>query len=278
MKCNTLPRLKCSKPLVCIALAVAIIAMESRSLATVVVLNDNGSTAQIDLDSSAGMNYWSVFGQNQLNQQWFFYRIGNTVAQPINSISSSTILYQDASTVSAQYANAQLSIYVTYILAGSGAGDADITELVNVVNNTGSTLVDFNLFQYSDFNLLNTAGGDSVSISMSGGGYDYVYQSKGPTQIQEAITSPVADGAEAALAYSTLGNLGSISGYNLNGSTAAGPGDVTWSLQWTRDIEGYGEFDVTKDKALHIDAIPEPSSIVLVMMGVGALGMVRRRQ
>jgi hypothetical protein len=255
--------------------AAGVLLLPSQSSA-LVMLSDDGSTATIDLNSAAGMNSWTVLGQNQLNQQWFWYRIGNTVAQPISSISAPNIAYQDANTVVAEYANATLSVWITYILNGSGAGNADITELINVVNNSGSTLQDFNLFQYSDFNLLDTPGGDSVSISMSGGGYDYVYQSKGATEIQEAITAPSADGAEAAYAYTTLFNLNNVAGYNLDGTTVVGPGDVTWSLQWTRDIGVGEEFDVTKDKALHIVAVPEPTTLTLGLLALGGL-LVRRR-
>jgi hypothetical protein len=259
-------------------LATGSLLLPSGALAASVTLTDGNSQANVNLDNSAGMYQWTVDGGNQLNQQWFWYRVGSGLAQPINTISSANILYQDLSTVVAEYANAQLTVDITYILTGGTFGHSDITEAIAIKNNTGSA---FNLsfFQYSDFNLLNDPTGDSVSIDGSPGtGFDFVYQSKGPTQIAEAITSPMADRAEADLTFSTRNNLDTVAGYNLNNTDSAGPGDVTWALQWNRLIAGGDTFDLTKDKKLNITAIPEPSTVALVSLALGVWGMARRRQ
>src|SRR5512143_3786577 len=65
--------------------------MISVSKAQVVTLTDRGSVAVVDLGSSAGMNQWTVTGlpsgmENQLHQQWFWYRINGGLAAPINAI------------------------------------------------------------------------------------------------------------------------------------------------------------------------------------------------
>jgi rhamnogalacturonan endolyase len=51
--------------------------LATESGAAVYELNDAGSTAYVDL-SNAGMFYWNLGGSNQINQQWFWYRIGNS--------------------------------------------------------------------------------------------------------------------------------------------------------------------------------------------------------
>ncbi len=56
--------------------------------AQIQTLTDNNSVAQINPNSQSGMFNWSVDGQNQLNQQWFWYRIGNTPEQSIDTISA----------------------------------------------------------------------------------------------------------------------------------------------------------------------------------------------
>lgn len=65
--------------------------LPGHAFAQVVTMNDGGSTATVDLGSSAGMNNWTVNGQNQLNQQWFWYRTDGGIAQPINSIGAPTV-------------------------------------------------------------------------------------------------------------------------------------------------------------------------------------------
>jgi hypothetical protein len=247
-----------------------------------VVLTDQNSTAMVALDSAAGMYHWSVDGQNQLNQQWFYYRVGNSgVAQAINAISPSSYVTYNANEVTATYANAQLSVSINYILSGglSGSGTASILESISVHNNSDAPL-DLHFFQYSDFDLGGTPGGDSIAISGSPGpGFNYVNQTKGPgMSIGEAIVNPFATRAETDNAFNTLTSLTGISGYNLNNNLSSGPGNVTWALQWDANVAIGADFDVFKGKRLAIVPIPEPSSLALIALGAGALGLVRRRR
>src|SRR4051794_31472513 len=57
-----------------------------------VILSDGNSVAKIDPASSNGMYYWGVQGQNQLSQQWFWYRAGAMTAEsPINTLGAPSI-------------------------------------------------------------------------------------------------------------------------------------------------------------------------------------------
>ena len=249
-------------------------------VAQLVTLTDGGSTATVNLGSSAGMNSWTVSGQNQLNQQWFWYRTDDGIAQPINTIGE--VLYnQDAgpNTLDAYYVNDQLSIEIIYTLVGGGvnSGDADMTEQIMAINQSGSAL-NLNLYQYSNFNLLGVAN-DNVQIFGSPGAYNYVRQWNGSTAIQEAVNTPSAYAASAAIYNQTLNDLNTTPGLNLDGPLTAGPGDVTWALQWSATLDANGgEFDLTKDKSLSISIVPEPSTLAIIGLGVGALGLALRRK
>jgi hypothetical protein len=246
----------------------------------IVTLTDEGSSATVNLDSTAGMNNWSVNGQNQLNQQWFWYRIGNSgVAQPINTISRASYTSPSANEVIATYANAQLSLSIDYFLQGGGvgSGSADITESISAVNTSGAGL-NFHFFQYSDFNLLGDGSSDNVQLFGGPGSYSYVRQWTGSTGIGEAIVYPYANHGEAELVGTTLAKLNGTSGLQLSDDQTAGPGDVTWALQWDTDIAIGDMFDLTKDKSLVIQVIPEPSALALILLGMGACGVARRRQ
>lgn len=249
-----------------------------KSEATSVVLTDNGSTAVVDLTSGAGMNYWDLgFGGNQLAQQWFWYRNGSGTAQPINTISAPTISVNTANFLEVSYGNAQFTLTLSYTLngGGTGSGTADIFETISVLNHSGQTMPNFNLFQYSDFDLLGTPGGDTVNINLSP--LNFVLQSEGSGNIGEVVTDPAANRAEAGLDGSILANFG-IADYDLNNVLGAGPGDASWAFQWIAPIANGSSLDIIKDKKITLTAIPEPSVAGLIAVSMGLAGMLLRRK
>jgi hypothetical protein len=249
-----------------------------------ITMNDGGSSATINPNSSAGMNNWSVNGQNQLNQQWFWYQTDGGIAKPINTISTANIVTYNGSPgnineVVATYQNAQLTLTIDYYLTGGGvgSGNADLAENISVVNNTGSAL-NFNFYQYSDFNLLGSGANDIVQIYGNPGNFNYAEQTSGGTAIGEVVVAPNANRGEAAMVGQTLNELNTTPNLQLNNNTLAGPGDVTWALQWGTTIGAGQEYDISKDKNLSIQIVPEPSTLAFIALGLGAWGLARRRQ
>jgi len=260
------------------------------AMAQVYLMSNGGSTATVNVGNTGvlGMNNWTVGGVSgsQLNQQWFWYSVNSAVQQPINTISAASVFnFSSPATpidnLGISYQNAQLTVQVQYILTGNGpsSGSADMVENLSIVNNTASS---FNLsfYQYSNFNLFqNNMNG--VSLSGGPGGYTGALQTTGGpggNGIAEVIDAPLANFGEAALVGQTLGELNGPSYYTLNDNASAGPGDVTWAFQWNVNLAAGDTFNITKDKGLSIQLVPEPSSLAFIAMGISALGFSLRRK
>ena len=277
-----------------VVLVIVVSLLPAISQAQNITMSDGGSTAVINPGNgtgNAGMNWWAVdtLQQNQLNQQWFWYSINGAVGQTIDQLGNANIQtanYQGGinNLVVAAYGNNQLSAQVTYQLTGngSGSGSADITEQIQL-QNVGLTTYTLTFFQYSDFNLLGGAS-DSVSISGSPGtGFTGALQQTGAggAGLAEVIDSPSANFAEANTVggvSSTLYKLNNTANLSLDNVLSAGPGDVTWALEWSATLNPGDMLDITKDKGLSISIVPEPSTVTFLMSGLGALGLLLRRK
>jgi hypothetical protein len=277
----------------CAALVVSgVLFIPVKDMAQNITMNDGGSSATLNLGGgtgNVGMNSWSVGGLNQLNQQWFWYSINGVVPQTIDNISAASVLTANGvdgiNAVQSTYANSQLEVSITYVLSGNGvgSGSADLMEYISLLNTSASQTFNLNFYQYSDFNLL---GGASDTVNISGGpsAYTGALQTTGTggTGIAELIDAPDANFAEANYANagvsSTLYKLNNDANLMLNDNQNAGPGDVTWALQWGATLNPGDMLNITKDKGLSIQIVPEPSTVALIALGVSALGLTLRRK
>jgi hypothetical protein len=256
-----------------------------------ITMSDGGSTATINPGNGTGnlgMNSWSVLNQNQLAQQWFWYSVNGAAAQPINNIGGMTSSLTGLNDLTLGYASGQLSVSIEYVLSGNGAGSgsADLQEYITVLNPSSQSL-NLTFYQYSNFNLL---GNNQNSVSIAGSPYNAGNPFSGYTGAQqttggpggnglaEVIDAPYANYAEAALAGQTIGYLNGPSYYTLNDNTTAGPGDVTWAFQWNYSLAPGASLNITKDKGLSIQLVPEPTTLAFIAMSASALGLVFRRK
>jgi hypothetical protein len=255
-------------------LALGVISVVSQSPAQVINLTQPNSSAQINLSGpGAGMNQWSVSGQNQLNLQWFYYGLLSGPQLSIDNIGAPVFSQPNAYTLNASYGNGSFSVDITYVLQDGGSGQSDINESISIHNLTGS-LLNIHFFQYSDFNLGGVPGGDTLVMDNQN-----AFQQKGLTAIAEGIIDPNAGHFEANTTggpTSTLAKLGSTPGLILSDNALAA-GDVTWAYQWDFQIAGFGSQEILKDKLLQITLIPEPSMLALLAAGVGLWSLRKRR-
>jgi hypothetical protein len=237
-------------------------------------LTDGTTTALVDVGSSMGMYQWSLGGENQLNQQWFWYRTTSGQQYSIDTIGARTVTRPSGNaTLQSVYGAGSdpLTVTVSYTLQDQGLFQAAIDETIAIRNNTGGSL-SLSFFQYSDFNLNGTAEGDVAYTYLSG-----AYQTEGASGISEGLILPDATAHEANVTGgtgSTLYKLQNLSNVNLTGNDYA-EGDVTWAFQWDLTIPAGQTVDIIKTKWVWSETVPEPSALGLIALG---LGVARRRQ
>lgn len=228
------------------------------------------------------MDSWTINGQQQMTQQWFWYSIG-PVGGPMSAPSSLDTLVLVGDTqpqpnlldLTYQGAGGAFTINVDYTLTGSALGvyHSDMGASISIQNNTGAPF-QMSFYKYSDFNLQNGAGGpNTVSISGNILGYNSAVQyNQFMTAISDVVAAPSANEAEAHYLYTTLNKLNNgIAPVTLDDTTLAGPGAVTSGFQWDFTVPGGGTSLISTDDYVESSFVPEPSLLTLFPAGAIAL-------
>jgi hypothetical protein len=258
-----------------------------QSHAAILTLVDDNSSATFDTANPANNFNWLVDGINQLNTQAFWHRIGP--AGPEQSVHTLPIGVQGTSdgnfdgnpdTLFVRYLGANYRIETRYTLDGGtpGSGASDMSEQISIINTSANTL-DFHFFQYADFDVNGTAGGDAVVFTNP----NSVRQFEPGFELTETVVTPVPAHREAAFFNATLVKLNNALPDNLADAPAfgvvLGPGDVTWAYQWDFLLPPNSTFQISKDKNLHANPpIPEPGTGALLAIAAGLfLAGLRKR-
>ena len=268
------------------ALAILLGGLCSESRAQIFGLTNANSFALVNPSSSSGMFNWSVANtpstyQNQLNQQWFWYRLGDSGPEaPINTISAPSVTQIDAATLLTTYNGGYFNLAVKYSLnpsAGFASGLSDISEQITF-NNLSGTNLNFHFFQYSDFNMGGDPANDSIVLSRNGFTFKFNQSDQfDGANVVEVVATPNANHAEADIVPNTLNKLNDAFPTVLDDSkTNAGPNNVAWAFEWDANV--VSSFTISKDKSLSIPFTPEPSSLVLLPLGLGAIAYYRSRR
>jgi len=262
-------------------IAFAIVAGAATSaLAVPISVWDRNSRA--DFDNPGGQVNWLVDGVNQVFEQRFFYRTAlmndevavdslpalgpvATDTNPFSDIRPDTLAYQFSDV------GAGLEFEVSFKLRGglAGSGNSDLAETI-IIRNVGNVAQTVSFFQYVDFDLGNSAGGDVAWIE--DGRVAFQGESNGGIYMSETVAAPAPTFFQVGL-FPTITNLFG-NGVADNLSNNAGPvvGDASWAFQWDFVVAPGSQFTISKDKLI----VPAPGALAL--LGLGGLVAGRRRR
>ncbi|MBX7135559.1 MAG: PEP-CTERM sorting domain-containing protein [Fimbriimonadaceae bacterium] len=214
---------------------------------------------------------WFTDGVDDLFNEDYYFRIGQNPEDQVSSLGGAVVTQFAANIANVRFQNAVVAFDITYTLAGGapGSGTSDILEVVRVQNKTDQAL-DFHLFEYDDFDLNATAGGDNARLVNS----STIEQWEANTTALVGSVPPF-DRWEIAAFPTIFNKLNDGVADNLsNATTPIGPGDLSFAMQWDRTIAARGTFIMSKNK--RIEVVPEPAT--LAALGLGALALFRRRR
>lgn len=268
---------------------VALFTVGSAAMAAPAVfqLTDGNSSVDVNASTQAGVNNWSVDGVDHLNQQWFWFRVGNNAEQSIDTLSLLNTQLADADNdgggddkVTLTYEGTGFEIEVSFTLKGGliGSGDSDLGETITITN-TNEVAMNISFFQYSNFNLQDDGGtGDQASIAGS-----TARQTDGLLNLSETVVLPTPLRGEVGFTTTTLNKLNDGVASNLDTLLAGNPffitpgtGDATWAYQWDFTIDAGDSVTITKNKSLATE-IPAPSAAWAGLAMIAGLAMRRLR-
>lgn len=249
-----------------------------------VTLIDRNAQAEFNFDGSPGvigMRDWIVEGQDQLQQQWFWYRVGAAgPEQPIDSISAPVVVASNLNVnpgnerVKVTYTAATIKVEVTYVLSGglTGSGASALTKTIRITNPSAATR-SYRFIEYVDFDLMNALPDDVVQIT----GGNTATQSDPTLSVTQTVTTP----APATYAGTLVGGLGDILSLLSDALPndlviAPGPlgGNAAWGFQWNFSLAPGNSFLISDIKSLTL--VPEPATLVALVTAL-AVAAGRRR-
>lgn len=254
-----------------------------QSEAQIYGLSARDTSVQINL--AGGVSDWTIDGVNQLNQQWFYYSVGSSAVNSIDTIAPWSVPAQtpgNSPTLTETYANSTISVQTKYTLQSHpiGSGTAALGTAITINNPTTNSLT-YHFYQYSDFDLGGVLGNQSVQLYNNGSGSYYeVIQTGligGPlVATVNALSggSAVPPEVQAGLYDGTL--FGLVNGNpapTLNDTLTAGTGNVVYAYEWDATVAAGGSIVISE-----IQSVPEPSSVVLISSGMLVLALLHRRR
>jgi len=267
--------------------------------ASVTTLTNGNSSAAFDFGANpgsglynTGLLHWTVDGQDQMEQEWFWYRVGASGPEANLSTLGAPIVFDPSPFVTGDVgvyygSDPRFDLAATFKLNGgaAGSGYSQLLETVTVVNKTQSAL-EFHLFEFTDFDI-HGAGNDIGKITTSTDPVTGAFRVNSMDQYDNAFNLDrgfvgLSDPAQHYL----FGQDATVSAGLTDGSPTtlgdtasniASPGtDLALAVQWDLGLTAGQTKSISKFKEFYLAPVPEAGSMILFGLGMLGLGLVRR--
>jgi hypothetical protein len=176
-----------------------------------------------------------VDGGERLYQEWFLVRQGASGPQAsVNTLGAPLGVSLSSSNATMNYATPSFTVTVGFLLQGgtNGSGSSDLTETISIQNTTNNSFP-MHLFQYSDFDLADSMGADTLSFPTS----NSALQMGGSNVMTETVQSPPPSFWEGSFYALTLDKITGASAVTLSDSLIPPfAGDQTFAYQWDATV------------------------------------------
>jgi len=253
--------------------------------AGIFVLNDAGlnSSVTIDTTSQSGISSWEVDGVDHLFQQWFWYRVGMVDAEQSidtlvpggieQSLNTNFALGDDLFV--AQYpdtlGNFVMEVRISLQAGMPGSNTSSLSQQISITN-TSNAVLPFRFFMFSDFDMNGTVDFDSVVIT----GNNTANQTDNASIVtSQVVATPTPTRVQADDRNNLLTLLNNATPTTLDNTANYSGSDTAWAFQWNHNIPVGGTFIVSNSQS--IQAVPEPASIGVALLGGAGLVFFARR-
>jgi hypothetical protein len=227
---------------------------------------------------------------NDVVQQWYWFRVGNTAEQQLNpgmlqsSATYDTDLDGDRDRLELQYAGPGFTAFVNYSLKGSNVAEhkTELSRSVLIINTTAAPL-QMSWIDYSDFSVTAAGRPEEVThfpdwaqfLNASGNtirqyDYDGPFDVGGPLNSEmQVVVTPAPTSFELGLTTDPNSILSRLNDglptlFNPAGATTlTGPGDLAFALQWNFTLPAFGSYIIGEDLTI----VPEPASVAMIALG-----------
>lgn len=235
-----------------------------------------------------GITDWTINGGGSLlNNQWFYYSVGNGPIYTIDNISAPSAPVIGGSskspTLSTSYANSSINVSTLFTLGSGlvGSPTATLGDAITISNPTGNSQV-YHFYQYSFF----AGGGQAATFTLGGVGYNLVETSLTPPTTVNAQMSSVSGGTSIFSSVQTgiynglqFGLMNGASAPTLNNTLTASGMQVDFAYEWDITLAPSGQTGSSLTiSELQTVSVPEPASLVLVVSGMLAVSLMLLRR